>query len=128
MRFPCYKKAAPGYIKGLIDYLANELFDQQYDSNTGIVKFNNPQIFPSGQGEITHGRKKNPHISFFTSTNPGHELGDELVCIAEISKENQTAIGRRIHSLSRPVGLTYFDPPRWNETTLQNTSSKALFS
>ena len=36
------------------------------------------------------------HVAFFAEKNPGHERGDELICLTELSYENLTAAGRRM--------------------------------
>src|SRR5690349_23459155 len=41
-------------------------------------------------------RLKDPHVSFFINANPGHVGGDELACLAELSRANLTPAGRRM--------------------------------
>ena len=39
---------------------------------------------------------KNKNIQFFLERNPDYKKGDELVCLAEISIENLTNLGKRV--------------------------------
>jgi hypothetical protein len=42
-------------------------------------------------------------VAFFARRNPGHERGDELVCLARVAPDNLTALGRRL--AGRPGAL-----------------------
>ena len=39
---------------------------------------------------------KNKNIQFFLEKNPNYQKGDELVCLAEISFDNLTNLGKRV--------------------------------
>ena len=39
---------------------------------------------------------KNKNIQFFLRKNPNYQKGDELVCLAEISFDNLTNLGKRV--------------------------------
>ena len=80
----------------LLNHLARERFGQQFDGSTGIVRFAHPQRLRSGLCGIPPERLTDPHVRFFAARNPGHECGDELVCLTELSAENLTAAGRRL--------------------------------
>ena len=41
-------------------------------------------------------RQLDPHVDYFLARNPGHERGDELVCLTEIRAENLTPAGLRM--------------------------------
>jgi hypothetical protein len=94
--FPRFDQNTPARWKRLTDCLANERFGSQYDSVTGVVRFQNPQRLRGSLAGIPSGRKTDPHVAFFASRNPSHLTGDELVCITELSPHNLTAAGRRM--------------------------------
>jgi hypothetical protein len=94
--FPRFDQKTPAHWKRLIDCLAKERFQEHYDPVTGVVRFQNPQRLRGSLAEIPAGRKTDPHIAFFSSGNPGHIMGDELVCITELSPHNLTTAGRRM--------------------------------
>jgi hypothetical protein len=80
----------------LLNHLAQERFGKQFNPDTGVVRFINPQKLRGGLEEIPAGREIDPHVSFFLSHNPGHAEGDELVCLTDLAPENLTAAGRRM--------------------------------
>ena len=45
---------------------------------------------------IPEGRKNNPHVQFFLTKNPCYYEGDELVCIANLSKDNLKKTAERV--------------------------------
>ncbi len=93
--FPRFDRDTPEHWKQLTDRFANERFGQEYDPAAGVVRFENPQRLHGSLAEIPIGRRTDPHVAFFASRNPGHLMGDELVCITELSPGNLTHAGRR---------------------------------
>lgn len=94
--FPRFHCDTPAHWKRLTDRLAQERFGEQYDSATGVVRFQNPQLLRGPLAAIPSGRAIDSHVAFFAASNPGHLAGDELVCITELSPENLTPAGRRM--------------------------------
>jgi hypothetical protein len=94
--FPRYDAQTPHATKRLLSHLASERFGTQFDSDSGVVRFANPQKLRFGLEQVPAGRGQDPHVSFFLSRNPGHVNGDELVCLTELSPGNLTAAGRRM--------------------------------
>jgi hypothetical protein len=94
--FPRLDLETPPHWKRLIDLLANERFGRLYDPAAGVVRFEVPQILGRPLSTIPAGRQSDPHVAFFLSHNPGHQAGDELVCLTELSPQNLTAAGRRM--------------------------------
>lgn len=83
------------------DRLAAERFGARFDPRSGIVRLAAPQPLRPGVGTIPPERADDPHVRHFLACNPGHERGDELVCIAELSVANLNAAGRRALGLPR---------------------------
>jgi hypothetical protein len=94
--YPRYNQDTPISIENMMASLAQEYYGDYYDSSTGIVRFNSPQILRDGLIEIPEGRQNNPHVEFFTTKTPGYRFGDELVCLTEICYENLTRAGKRM--------------------------------
>ena len=86
----------PAHVRRLRDQLARERFGAQFDPRTGIVRFLHPQRLRGGLNAIPAGRVSDPQVAFFLARNPGHALGDELVCLTELCDGNLTAAGRRM--------------------------------
>jgi hypothetical protein len=94
--YPRHDSATPGEMRRLCDHLALERFGEQYDSRGGLVRFSHPQRLLGSLKSIPEERSADPHVAFFLVRNPGHSLGDELVCLTELCPENMTAAGRRM--------------------------------
>jgi hypothetical protein len=93
---PCFNAAMPDTDRRLRDHLARELFGNQFHAEEGIVRFDHPQQLRGELAGVPSGRDADAHVAFFLSHNPGHENGDELVCLTELCPENLTAAGRRM--------------------------------
>jgi hypothetical protein len=94
--FPRFNSPTPPAIHSLLDQVARERFGAQFKSDTGIVRFAQPQRLRNVLQVIPPGRERDSHTAFFLKRNPGHAGGDELVCLTELSPENLTAAGRRM--------------------------------
>jgi hypothetical protein len=94
--YPRFNAHTPDPIQCLLDRLAVERLGSQYDSMAGIVRFNHPQRLRNGLADVPDGRKANPHVAYFLTRNPGHGLGDELVCLTELHENNLTSAGKRM--------------------------------
>jgi hypothetical protein len=80
----------------LRDRLGCEKFGDEYVPGAGIVRFRCATPLRRGVADITPERLRDPHTAFFARVNPGHAEGDELACLAEITRSNLTRAGRRI--------------------------------
>ncbi len=60
------------------------------------MRFGAPQILRGELHGIPPSRLADPHVGFFARRNPGHERGDELVCLVELSRDNLTPAGKRV--------------------------------
>lgn len=104
---PRFDVLMPPERKRLLDHLARERFGAQYDSARGVVRFTQPQQLRNGLNTVSAGRAADPHIGFFLSRNPEHSLGDELVCLTELSDDNLTRAGRRMVAPQRRESLSH---------------------
>lgn len=95
--YPRFDRSTPYAVQQLLDHLARARYGTQY--RNGMVRFAHPQCLRGEDGTIPNGRLADPHIAFFTSQNPGHRYGDELVCLTELTEENLTSAGRRMVAL-----------------------------
>jgi hypothetical protein len=100
--YPRYDAATPERLRRVIDALAGEKFPQEYDPAAGIVRASAKTYrLREGVADVTPERLRDPHVRFFVERNPGHALGDELCCIAPLSRENFTDTARRVLESSR---------------------------
>lgn len=98
--YPRHDQPTPPDTLALMNFLAHAQYGDQYDWQSGIIRLAHPQQLRPGLDGIPAGRLNDPHIQFFQRTNPGHDAGDELVCLAEVAESNLTSAGRRIWSSS----------------------------
>lgn len=94
--YPRHDAQTPRDMQRRLDYLAQSRYSTAFDRRTGIVRFSQPQRLREDLVATAEGRRKNQHVAFFLQRNPGHENGDELVCITEINEANLTSAGRRM--------------------------------
>jgi hypothetical protein len=97
---PCHSAPVPAPAQRLLNQLACEGYGAQFDAESGIVRFAEPQRLRGHLANVPEGRDQNPHVAFFLARNPGHARGDELVCLTEICETNLTAAGRRVVEMS----------------------------
>lgn len=94
--YPRYEVATPDWARRILDALGSAKFPALYDAEKGIVR---AEPFGCrlrrGVAEIGPERLRDPHIRFFNERNPGHPSGDELCCIAPITRENFTLAASR---------------------------------
>jgi hypothetical protein len=86
-------------LRPIIEVLARRKFPEEFDAAQGVVRLRRATPLKPGVADVTAQRLRDPHIAFFQRTNPGHILGDELACLAQVSHDNLTAAGRRMLGL-----------------------------
>ncbi len=94
--YPCPSRNSPSDLKRILDALGQARFGNEYDLESGIVRFAHAVPLRPGIAEITDRRLGDPMVAFFHSVNPGHAQGDELACITRISRSNVTRAGQRM--------------------------------
>ena len=93
--YPNYKRPTPPEIQRRLDALALKKFPDEYDPKTGIVRPREATPVLPGVADVTEHRRKNPHVAFMVSRNPGYARGEEMACLGELSYANLTRIGER---------------------------------
>lgn len=94
--YPNYARVTPPLVQRLMDQLAGERFGERYDPQSGIVRLRVPSLLRGNFSGIPLHRLSDPHVEYFACRNPGHERGDELVCLTELCEENLTRLGLRM--------------------------------
>lgn len=104
--YPAHNRPTPPETKALIDHLALEKFGEYYNPAKGVVHF--PQSrghLKTDWAEIPEKDRRRPDVIFFLERNPGYTQGDELVCLTELSLENQNPLAARIFAGGFERGL-----------------------
>lgn len=94
--YPRFDATMPAEQKRLLDFLAKQRFGAQFDSETQVVRFDQPYKLRDKMNLIPTAKAADPHVNFFLKRNPGHVVGDELVCLTELADENLTPAGCRM--------------------------------
>jgi hypothetical protein len=101
--YPRVAEPTPAWARQTIDALARSKYPAAYDAHDGLVRAGARQDrLRPGIAEITPERQRDQHVRFFLERNPGHGQGDELCCIAPLTRANFTAAARRVIG-SEPV-------------------------
>ncbi len=93
--FPRYDAPTPPHVSQVVDALARAKFGPSFDATAGIIRSPTYHL-REGVADVTSERLRDPHVEFFVERNPGHVRGDELCCIAPLSRDNFTAAALRI--------------------------------
>lgn len=88
--FPCRGEPVPEWEQALMQALGRRRFPDSYDASAGIVRAGRgaQSLRPELAADRCHRTHPNPHIEFFLQRNPGHDRGDELLCLAEFRPDN----------------------------------------
>lgn len=91
---PSCRGETPPRTRQLLEQLATGRFGARYDRAAGVVHLGQPlreALLPIPPAKISE-----PDIAFFAARNPGYIDGDELICIAELTRDNLTPAGWRM--------------------------------
>lgn len=94
--YPRADAQTPANWHRMLTELAEERFGSHFCSESGIVRFPNPQRLRQELAFIPDARRSDPHVQFFLERNRGHQQGDELVCITDLDPQNLSPAGRRV--------------------------------
>lgn len=94
--YPRFDGETPEEFRKILNAAAIQLFGESFNSETGIIKLSNPTPLKEIIAPPNDERRKNPHINFFLSKNPGYVDGDELACITELSLNNIKPFVKRL--------------------------------
>jgi hypothetical protein len=95
--YPRHDRPTPSWARGALDALGRRKFAAAYDPASGIIRADarKDRLRP-GVAELTRERLRDPHIRFFAERNPGHVRGDELCCLAPLTRANFTSAAYRV--------------------------------
>ena len=87
--YPDYRCPTPEYESALISHLARSRYTDAYIEEQGILFFEPAaDCLNEKLAAIPEGREQNPHVQFFLQKNPGYTRGNELVCLADLDRQN----------------------------------------
>lgn len=93
---PHPERSASAFDRKVLRALATTKFGDEYHPDAGVVRFRRATPLRRGIADVTERRLRDSAVDFFVRANPGHTEGDELACLARISRANLTAAGLRL--------------------------------
>ena len=95
--YPRYDASTPAWASGVIDAFGRHKFPGSHDPTAGIVRAGGAKdCLRPGVADLTDQRLHDPHVRFFLERNPGYARGDELCCVAPLTRENFTPAAYRV--------------------------------
>jgi hypothetical protein len=95
--YPRREVSVPARAQAVLDALARSRYPDDYDAGAGIIRAGPWQYrLREGLAEVTPERLRDADVSFFVARNPGHRHGDELCCLAPLTRANFTAQAHRV--------------------------------
>jgi hypothetical protein len=95
--YPRPELLSPPWALTLIDALARTRYRADYDPGAGIVRAAPHQYrLREGLADVTPQRLRDAYVRFFHTRNPGHAHGDELCCLAPLTRANFTPAAYRV--------------------------------
>jgi hypothetical protein len=95
--YPRYESPTPGWASRLIHGFGGERSRHLYDAAVGIIRAGpHKERLRAGVADPTTERLRDPHVRYFVAQNPGYGRGDELCCLAPLSRANFTAAAYRV--------------------------------
>ncbi len=88
--------STPSFDREVLRTLATRKFGDEYDAGSGVIRFRHANPLRPGVAGVTGQRLRDPMVEFFIRMNPGHAEGDELACLAPVSRLNLTRAGLRL--------------------------------
>jgi hypothetical protein len=87
--YPRHDRDTPLEVRAVIDAVAQVKYPGRYDQTTGLIRatVTSDRLRPD-LGEATDARRRDPHVEFFHKRNPRHVNGDELCCLAPLTRQN----------------------------------------
>jgi len=87
----------PDWARRLIDVFAQSKFPGAYDATAGVIRAgrHKDRLRP-GVADLTAERLRDPHVRFFEQRNSGHVRGEELCCLAPLTRENFTPAAYKV--------------------------------
>jgi hypothetical protein len=95
--FPRRQEPTPAWARAVVDALGRHQYPDEYDPGSGLVRAAaGKDCLRRGVAEITPQRLRDPDVRYFLEKNPGHARGDELCCIAPLTRGNFTPAAWRV--------------------------------
>ncbi len=120
--FPAYDRVTPPLYTQLLCTAGEHLFGHAYDADAGIVRHAGDRDHLTAEAiDMPAGRLDDPHVTFFLERNPHFDTGDELACIADISRSN---LGPTCHRLAARTRVRWITDRGTDKRTIAQSPGK----
>jgi hypothetical protein len=105
--YPRHDRPTPPEVSERIAAFAGHLFPERFDAERGIIR-PDPRDYwlRSDLGAAGDRPAGDPHVAFFLERNPGHVRGEELCCLAPLSRANFSRAAWRVIERPAPVDVS----------------------
>jgi hypothetical protein len=95
--YPRHDAPTPPAVRAIIDALALTRYPEAYDPASGVIRATPLQYrLRPGLADVTPERLRDRHVCFFQASNPDHARGNELCCLAPLTRDNFTSAAYRV--------------------------------
>jgi hypothetical protein len=95
--YPRHDVPTPEWARRIRDVLGQDRYPHDYDAGAGIVRAGpGKDRLRQGIADVTAERLRDAHVAFFARQNPGHLRGEELCCLAPLTRTNFTRAAYRV--------------------------------
>jgi len=103
--YPRHDRPTPAWARARLRAFGMAKYASQFDAISGIINAAaHGARLRTGVAEITPQRMLNPDVRYFCEQNPRHASGDELCCLAPLSRANFTAAAWRVIHAANHLG------------------------
>ena len=87
--YPNFRESTPEETNKIKDSFGYLKFPDEYNRKTGVIEYKKiKDSLKKGVADITEKELGDKDVQYFLKLNPYYEIGNDLVCIAELKKEN----------------------------------------
>jgi hypothetical protein len=105
--YPGPEAQTPPWARAVLDALARSKFPDAYDASAGIIRSDGfKDCLRDGVAPVSEERGRDPFVRYFVERNPGHVRGDELCCLASLTRANFTPAAYRVIGGSARLALS----------------------
>lgn len=95
--YPRIDTVIPEFEQELLDTYGYTYYKNAYNKEQGIIELDPKKDYlKDWVAEIAENKLNDKNVAFFVQKNPDYKKGNELVCLARITRENLKKIGRKI--------------------------------
>lgn len=100
--YPRHDHETPQAITKLVQNVSQLKFGDAYDLKSGVIRFREQRDCLRPQySDIPESRLCDPHVAFFLQKNPQFARGDELACLAAVTRDNLNRFAWRVIGQTR---------------------------